>query len=126
VNLVLFLRGEVILDIEGLANLLRGFSHDHVGDSLAADIEKNLDVEVIGGLRNSREELVSCKHWKHNSTHQYDLEHQFMMDLHELLVPLLDIGCFAAVLVFVTCGRGVVLAVLTPFDDLAKDSFIDL
>lgn len=38
-DLVFFLRGEVILNVESLPNLFRRFSFNHVCDSLAADIE---------------------------------------------------------------------------------------
>jgi hypothetical protein len=49
-NLVLLFRGEVVLDIEGLADLLWRLSLDHVCNCLASDIEKGLDVEVVGSL----------------------------------------------------------------------------
>lgn len=49
-NLILLLRGEVVLNVEGLADLLGRFALDHVRDSLAPNIEKSLDVEVIGSL----------------------------------------------------------------------------
>ena len=49
-DLVLLLRSEVVLDVEGLADLLGGLAFDHVCDRLAADVEKGLDVEVVGGL----------------------------------------------------------------------------
>jgi hypothetical protein len=49
-DLVLLLRCEVVLDIEGLADLLGRLALDHIGDSLAADVEKSLDVEVVGSL----------------------------------------------------------------------------
>jgi len=49
-NLFLLLRGEVIGDVERLSDLLGGLALDHVGDGLAANIQKGLDVEVVGGL----------------------------------------------------------------------------
>jgi hypothetical protein len=49
-DLVFLLGGEVVLDVEGLADLLGRLALDHVGDGLAADIEKGLDIEVVGGL----------------------------------------------------------------------------
>lgn len=49
-DLVLFFRGEIVLDVEGLANLLGRLALDHVGNSLAADIQKGLDIEVVGSL----------------------------------------------------------------------------
>lgn len=49
-NLLLLLGGEVVGDVECLADLLGGLALDHVGDSLAADVEQGLDVEIVGGL----------------------------------------------------------------------------
>ena len=49
-NLLLLLWSEVILDVESAANLFWRFSLDHVGDSLAGDIEKSLDIEIVSGL----------------------------------------------------------------------------
>lgn len=49
-DLVLLLGSEVILDVEGLADLLGGLSLDHVGHGLAADIQQALDVQVVGSL----------------------------------------------------------------------------
>ena len=51
---LIFLFGrKVILDVEGLANLFRGFALDHVGDGLAADVKECFDVKVIGSLRSA-------------------------------------------------------------------------
>lgn len=50
-DLIFLLRSEVVPDIEGLADLLGGFAFDHVGDGLASNVEKSLDVEVVGGLK---------------------------------------------------------------------------
>jgi hypothetical protein len=50
-DLLLLLRGEVVLDVERLADLVGGLALDHVGDGLAADVKEGLDVEVVGGLR---------------------------------------------------------------------------
>lgn len=51
-DLILLLRGEVVLDVEGLTDLLGRLALDHVCDSLAADVEESLNVQVIGSLRN--------------------------------------------------------------------------
>lgn len=53
-DLILFLRGEVVLDVEGLANLFRRLALDHVGNGFATDIQKTLDIKIVGGL---------LKHW---------------------------------------------------------------
>ena len=52
-DLIFLFRREVILDVEGLPNLLGSLTLDHVGYSLAANIEKRLDVEVVGSLWSS-------------------------------------------------------------------------
>ena len=49
-NLVLFFGREVVLDVEGLADLFRRLAFDHVCDCLAADVEKGFDVEIVGSL----------------------------------------------------------------------------
>ena len=49
-DLLLFLWGEVVLDVKGLANLLGRLALDHVGDGLAANIEESLDVEKVCSL----------------------------------------------------------------------------
>jgi len=49
-DLVFFLLGEVVLNVEGLADLLGRLAFDHVGHGLAADVEKRFDVEVVGSL----------------------------------------------------------------------------
>ena len=49
-NLILLLRREVVLNIEGFADFFGGLALDHVGDGLAADVEKSLDVKVVCSL----------------------------------------------------------------------------
>ena len=48
---LLFLFGrKVVLDVECLANLLWRLPFDHIRDRLAAEVEKTLDIEVVGSL----------------------------------------------------------------------------
>jgi hypothetical protein len=47
-------RGKVILDVEGLPYLLRGFTLDHVRHSLTSQIKQVLDIQVISGLEKER------------------------------------------------------------------------
>ena len=101
-DLVLLLRSEVVLDVESLTDLLRGLSLDHVGNSLAADVEEGLDIHVVGG--------------------EDDLEEHLLVDLHELLVPLFDVGgLLARVGVVILGGRRVVLVLGAPLKDLLED-----
>ena len=50
-NLILLLGSEVVLDVEGFADLFWGLALDHIGNGLAADVEESFDVEIIGSLR---------------------------------------------------------------------------
>lgn len=50
-----------------------------------------------------------------------------MVDLHELLVPLLNVCSLLAGIGLVVLGlRGIVAVVLAPLDDFAEDSFVYL
>lgn len=134
--MVLLLRSEVVLDVERLPDLLGGLALDHVGNSLAANIKESLDVEIVGGLRDgvSRSsefmlrpspeygslKVASC--W----TYQDDLKEHLLVDLHELLIPLFNIGGLASVVVVIGGALGVVLVVLAPLDDLLQDGLVDL
>lgn len=68
-NLLLLCRGEIIFDVEQLANLFRSLSFDHVRHSLASNVQESFDVKVVGsqdyikkyGLVYTKEFLVPCK-----------------------------------------------------------------
>lgn len=49
-DLLFLLGGEIIRDVERLTDLLRGLALDHIGDSLASNVEQRLDVEIVGSL----------------------------------------------------------------------------
>lgn len=106
-DLLFLLGSEVVLDVECLTDLLGRLALDHVGDSLAADIEEGLDVHVVGG--------------------QDDLEEHLLVYLHELYVPLVNVCRLLAVVGVVVLGSDrVLLVVLAPLDDLSEDSLADL
>ena len=48
-HLLLLAGGEVVLDVERLPDLLWRLPLDHVGHSLAGDVQQALDVQVVGG-----------------------------------------------------------------------------
>jgi hypothetical protein len=48
--LLLFLRREVILNVEDVTNLLRGFVSNHAGDVLARQIQQAFNVQEVGSL----------------------------------------------------------------------------
>jgi len=106
-NLVLFFRSEIILDVKRFADLLRRLALDHVGDCFASDVEKSFDIQIVGSKDYLKEHLL--------------------IDLHELLIPLIDVcGFLARVgIVFVGLGRiGTVM--LAPLDDFLENGFVDV
>lgn len=59
--------------------------------------------------------------------YQNNLKEHFLVDLHELLVPLLDIGRLLAGIGLVVLGLGRVAAVVVaPLNDFAEDSLVYL
>ena len=59
-------------------------------------------------------------------TYENDLEQHLLVNLHELLIPLVDVGGLAAVVIIVGSGNGVVLVVLAPLNNLLKNGLVDL
>jgi len=57
-NLLLFSWREIIFDVEGPSNLLRGLSFDHIGHSLAADIQQALDIQVVRSLHAKNDKIL--------------------------------------------------------------------
>ena len=53
-DLLFFAGGEIVLDVESLADLLGGLALDHVGHSLACDIQQALYVQIVGSLRKNK------------------------------------------------------------------------
>ncbi len=49
-DLLLLLRCEVVRDVESFADILWRLALDHVGDRLAANVKKGLNIEVVGSL----------------------------------------------------------------------------
>ena len=49
-NLIFLLGGEIVLDVECLADLFGALPFDHICDGLAANVEKSLDVKVVCSL----------------------------------------------------------------------------
>lgn len=49
-DLILLLGSEIILDVECLSDFFGRLALDHVGDGLAPDVKKGLDVKIVGGL----------------------------------------------------------------------------
>ncbi len=63
----------------------------------------------------------------YGATHKDDLEQHLLVNLHELLVPLLDIrSLLPGVGIVIGRGSGVVLVMFAPFNNLAENSLVDL
>lgn len=58
--------------------------------------------------------------------YQNDLKKHLLVNLHEFLVPLVDVGGLAAGVIVVTGAGRVVLVVRAPFDHLSQDGLVDL
>ena len=62
-DLLLLARSEVILDVEGLTNLLGSLALDHVGDSLAGYVQQALNKEGVNVIhkciRSKRTAMMS-------------------------------------------------------------------
>ena len=106
-NLVLLLGCEIFGYVEGLADLLWRLAFDHVGNGLATNVKQSLDVEIVGG--------------------KDDFKKHFLVDLHEFLIPLINICGFLARIrvIFVWLGR-ISAVMFTPLEDLLEDGLVDL
>lgn len=60
-------------------------------------------------------------------TYEDDLKEHLLVDLHELLIPLLNIGGLLTSVGLVVLGLGrIVTVVVAPLYDLAEDGLVDL
>lgn len=69
---------------------------------------------------------MGCRVFDSICTYQDDLEQHLLIDLHEFLVPLVNVGGLATGVIVVASAGGVVLVVGAPLDDLLQNSFVDL
>lgn len=100
-DLLFLLWSEVVLDVECTADLFWRLSLDHVGNSLAGDIEKSLDVQIVGS--------------------QDKLEESSLVDLKELDIPAGDVVSSLLAIVLIIAWSSVVVVVLAPANDLSQD-----
>jgi hypothetical protein len=77
---LLFFRSEVVLDVECLADLLRGLALDHVGNSLACNIQQGFDIQVVSGLREGYYPLT---HSEIKKIHAKKIEYKTYQDEFE-------------------------------------------
>ena len=100
-HLLLLLGAEVVLDIERLPDVLGCLPLDHVGHRLAGDVQKALDVQVVG--------------------RQDQLEESALVDQEEFLVPVRDVVCPLDSVLVLLGRRGIVLVLGGPLGDLLED-----
>lgn len=53
-DLLLLLGGEVVRDVESLANFFWGFALNHIGNRLAANIKERLNIQIVRSLRKDK------------------------------------------------------------------------
>lgn len=96
-GLVFFTDREVSFDVEGLADLVRGFTLDHVGDRLATNFQKLFDIHVIC----STDEIVEFH----------------VVNLEKFDIPIADVFAARFLLVRILIGNSwVILVVNAPLD----------
>ena len=103
-DLLFFLRREIIYDVEGLSDFLRGFSFDHIGNSLTAHFKQPADVEEISG--------------------QNDFEQSTLVDLEEFLVPRRNVVCALFSVLVIFRQRWVVFVMFQPLQHLQNKLLI--
>jgi hypothetical protein len=121
--LVLLLGGEVIRDIESLSDLLGWLALDHICNSLTSNIQERFNVKIVGCLWC--EFSASSGLEERLDTYENDLKKHLLINLHELLIPLLDISSLLPG-VIIGGNMRIGLVVLAPFEDLSKDALVDL
>ena len=103
-NAVLLLRGEVVLDVEVLPDLLRSLPPDHVAHRLAGDIQEALDIQVVGG--------------------QDQLKEDALVHIEEVLVPVRDVTSPPLGALILLGWWRIIIVLGGPLDDLLKDGSI--
>jgi len=99
-------RSEIVLDVEGFSDFVRGLAFDHVRHGFAGDIEESLDVEVIGG--------------------EDEFEQSALIHFEELDVPRRDVIGPLLPVVVVLGRRRVVLVIRAPLDHFLKNGGVDV
>ena len=93
-------RGEIILDIESLADLLRRLSLDHVGNGLASQVQQLLNVKIVGS--------------------QDELEQSGLIDLAEVQIPANNVISALLILLVLRNGSRMLSVVLAVLNNLRK------
>jgi len=94
-------RGEVVLNVEGLADLFGGLALDHVSNSLAGEVQQWLDVQEVSS--------------------QNELEQSSLVNLAEFAVPRDDVVGSLLILLLLGLGSGVLVVVFAVSNNLLED-----
>lgn len=116
-------RSEIVLNVEGLADFFGGLALDHVGNSLAGEVQQWLDVQEVSGLRvNQRvsQRLKKRPIFK-SGAYQNELEQGGLIDLAELAVPRDNVVGSLLILLLLRLGSGVLVVVFAVSNDLFED-----
>ena len=125
-DLILLLRGEIVLDVKCLTDLFWRLALDHIRNRLAPDIQQSLDVKIVGSLSRCRVSLRSLCHML-KTTDQDNLKQHLLVYLHKLLIPLINVcGLLPRVgIIIVGCLR-IGLVVFAPLKNLCQHGLVDL
>eukprot|EP00128_Syssomonas_multiformis_P008513 Colp12_sorted_trinity150504_noHs@2857 len=100
-DLLLFLRSEVVLDVELFANFLGCLALNHVSHCLAGQVQHGLDVKI-----------VCCKNHFEQGT---------LVNLAELMIPRLNVLALLLLVLLIFRRRLVILVVLAVFNNFGKN-----
>jgi hypothetical protein len=114
---------EIISDVECLSDFLGRLALDHVCDSLAASVEKGLDIQIISSLHVS---IKLTTETKIGGSYKDNFKQHFLVDLHEFLIPIIDIRRLFIALVVLLVLYGIIFMVISPFKNLQRISFARL
>ena len=125
-DLILLLRGKVVLYVECLTDLFWGLALDHIRNRLAPDIQQRLDVKVVGSLSRCTVSLrSSCPMLK--STYKDNLKQHLLVYLHKLLIPFINVcGLLPRVGVIIVGCLRIVLVMVAPLKNLVQHCLVDL
>src|SRR4051812_14470551 len=95
-HLLFFFRCKIIFDIEGLSDFFWGLSFYHVSNSLAREVKKGFDIQVVGS--------------------QNELKEGSLIHLTKFLIPWNDVVCSFLIFLFIRNGGWVFIVIFTTDD----------
>ena len=122
-DLLLLGWGKVILDVECLPDLLGSLPLDHVGYSLACNIEESLGEKLVLSIANKQfntdldVQVVSGED---------QLEQSALVHLEEVSVPGADVVCPLLLVLVILGKRWIVLVVSGPLKHLLQDGGVNI